>query len=61
MPLTDDEFQVFTRDVAARIIQSRWRQWQAWKLQVGGSAAARWAACVCCQLQMQVGLKGGTA
>lgn len=41
LPLTDDEFQVFTRDVAARIIQSHWRQWQAWKLQVRQEAEDR--------------------
>jgi hypothetical protein len=34
--LTDDAFEAFKQDVAARVIQAHWRRWQAWKSQVGG-------------------------
>lgn len=33
--LTDDAFEQFKRDVAARVIQAQWRRWQAWRTQVG--------------------------
>ncbi len=38
--LTDAEFQDFTRDVAARIIQAYWRGWRDWKHQVRWSDVA---------------------
>jgi hypothetical protein len=32
--LTDDAFELFKRDIAARVIQVHWRRWVAWKAKV---------------------------
>ncbi|KAG2454006.1 hypothetical protein HYH02_001049 [Chlamydomonas schloesseri] len=39
--LTDDAFELFKRDIAARVIQVHWRRWVAWKAKVRRDAEQR--------------------
>ncbi|KAG2432445.1 hypothetical protein HXX76_008791 [Chlamydomonas incerta] len=39
--LTDDAFELFKRDIAARVIQVHWRRWLAWKAKVRRDAEQR--------------------
>ena len=44
-PLSGDRVEALMRDVAARIIQTYWRSWRAWKSKVGEHAAFHVDAC----------------